>query len=251
MAVNFDLKGMSALPFLLDWIDFKWISGNADLVVSVSGAGHTQQQIVNSLQGNGSMQFRDGAIEGINIPAMVRGLKEGKFIGWKSDSREKTDFSSLTGTYTVQNGILSNSDLSMVGPLIRLTGSGTVNLPNETLDYSLTPRLIASLQGQGGDQVEGGIVIPVRVTGPLADPRVKPDLKKIMEDPDFTKNAIDTVNKAVQGLGGDKKITGEQVEQLLQGVLGRGQQGEAQQGGEQGQKPNAQDLLNQFLKKKQ
>lgn len=251
MAVNFDLKGMSAHPFLIDWVDFKWISGRADMVVSVSGSGHTQQQIVNSLQGNGSVEFRDGAIEGVNIPAMVRGLKEGRFGGWRSDAREKTDFSALTGTYTVQNGIVGNSDLEMVGPLLRVTGAGTVNLPNETLDYSLTPRLVATLQGQGGEQAEGGIVIPVRVQGPLDRPKVAPDLKKLMEDPDLTKDAIDTVGKAVENMKG-KKITGEQVEQLLQGVLGGGQGEQGQEGGEQqGEQPRAQDLLNQFLKKKQ
>lgn len=249
MALNFDLKNMSALPFLMDWMDFKWISGSADLVANVSGSGRTQQQIVAALQGSGSIRFSDGAIEGINIPAMVRGIKQGQFGGWKSDAREKTDFSSLTGTYTVQNGIVSNGDLNLVGPLLRMSGDGTVNLPNETLDYSLTPRIVASLQGQGAEQETGGIVIPVRVQGPLDDPKVKPDLQKIMNDPDFTKNAIDTVNKAVEGLGGGKKITGEQVEQLLQGVLGRGQQGE--DGQQQGEKPSGQDLLNQFLKKRQ
>jgi AsmA protein len=255
LALAFDLKGMSALPFLKDWIDFKWISGRANLVVNLSGSGRTQQQMVASLQGNGSLRFADGAIEGINIPAMVRGLKQGQFGGWNSNERGKTDFSSLTGTFTMQNGVTSNRDLNLVGPLIRMTGEGSIDLPREQIDYALLPRLVASVEGQGSQKELGGLVIPLRIRGRLDNPKVEPDLKKIIEDPELAKDAINKVGKAVGKLKG-KKITGEQVEQLLQGVLGGGQQQGGQPAQEtapqqQGQQEiNAQDLLKQLFKKR-
>lgn len=260
LAVALDLKGVSTLPILRDAMKFKWISGRANLAVNLSGSGRTERQLVATLNGNGKLQFRDGAIEGINIPAMVRGLKQGRFAGWKTNQREKTDFSSLSGTFTMRNGVATNSDLNLVGPLIRLTGKGQVNVPAESIDYQLTPRLVASLQGQGGgkQQLEG-IVIPVRVHGAWANPKVKPDLKRIMENPELTRDTIEKAGKMIKELKG-KKIRGKDVEKILQGVLGGGQQPQAApaQPGQpaqaqpqpQQQQIDPEELLKKFFKKR-
>lgn len=246
-----DLKGVSALPLLRDAMKFDWVSGRANLALNLSGSGRTEDQLVRTLRGNGSIAFADGAIEGINIPAMIRGFKEGRIGDWKKQAREKTDFSSLTGSFTMQNGVAHNADLNLVGPLIRMTGAGTVNVPGESLDYSLTPRLVGSLEGQGSQQQLGGLVIPVRVHGPWSKPKVKPDLKKIIENPDLAVDAVEKIGKAVKGLKG-KKVTGKEVEQLLQGVLGGGQQqqGDPAAGGEPQQQIEAGDLFKQLFKKK-
>ena len=257
LAVRLDLRNVSALPILRDAMKFKWISGRANLAVNLSGTGRTEQQIVATLNGNGSMRFSDGAIEGINIPAMVRGLKQGRFAGWKTSEREKTDFSSLTGTFSMRNGVATNTDLNLIGPLIRLTGQGTVNVPAESVDYALTPRLVASLQGQGSDQQLEGIVIPVRVYGPWARPKVKPDLKRIMENPELARDTIEKAGDLIKGLKG-KKIKGKDVEQILQGVLGGGQQpqaapaqpGQPAQAQPQPQQVNPEELLKQLFKKR-
>ena len=258
LATSFDLRNVSALPFLTDWSNFKWISGKANVAVNLSSSGRTEQQMIGSLNGNGSIRFLDGAIEGINIPAVIRGLKQGQFAGWKTDEREKTDFSSLSGTFTVRNGVTSNGDLNLVGPLIRMTGDGRIDLPREQIDYSLTPRLVASLEGQGSQQDLGGIVIPVKVRGRLDNPRVEPDLQKIIENPELAKDAIEKVGEAVKNLKG-KKITGQQVEQFLQGVLGGGQPQAVEPGQagadpaqpQQQQQVRPEDLIRQFFPRRQ
>lgn len=249
-----DLKGVSALPLLSDAMAFDWISGSANLALNLSGSGRTEDELVRTLRGNGSIRFANGAIEGINIPAMVRGFKQGQIDGWKKQEREKTDFSSLSGTFTMQNGVASNNDLNLVGPLVRMTGAGTVHVPGESVDFSLTPRLVGSLEGQGSQQQLGGLVIPVRVHGSWSRPKVKPDLKKIIENPDIAVDAVEKIGKAVKGLKG-KKVTGKDVEAILQGVLGGGQQpqqGDPAAGGEPQPQPqiDAEDLLKQLFKKK-
>ncbi len=256
IALAVDLRGLSALPFMRAAMKIKRISGRAHLVFNVSGAGRTQSQMVTTLSGNGNLRFTNGAIEGINIPAMIRGLKQGRFAGWKTTEREKTDFSSLSGSFTMSNGIASNPDLSLIGPLLRMTGKGTIDVPREYLDYALTPRLVASLQGQGGETDREGIVIPVRVRGPWGNPKAVPDLKRILEDPELARDALEKAGKAVKGLKG-KKITGEDVEQILQGVLGGGQQPQPAAPGEpaqaqpqQQQKVDPEELLKKFFKKR-
>ncbi len=260
LAAAFDIRGVSALPFLKDAMQFDWVSGKANLAVNLSGSGRSESQIVRTLQGNGSLLFTDGAIEGVNIPAMIRGIKQGQFRGWDRDQGLKTDFSRLSGSFTMQGGVATNSDLSLTGPLVRMTGQGVVNVPLEQLDFSLTPRLVASLEGQGSQQQLDGLVVPVRVHGPWAKPRITPDLQKILENPELAKDAVDKVGKTIKQLK-DKKITGKDVEQILQGVLGGGQQQPQAQPANpaQGAQPQPQpqpqqqirpeDLLKQLLKK--
>lgn len=241
LAVALDLKSVSALPLLDDAAAFAWVSGRANLAVNLSGAGRTQDEIVRTLQGNGSFAFTDGALEGFNIPAMVRGLKQGDLSAWKRQERLKTDFSSLTGTFTMQNGLASNSDLNLIGPLIRMTGKGTVDAPAEQVDFAIEPRLVASLQGQGAAGDLEGLVIPVRVHGPWSDPKITPELDKV--DPDA---ALDAARKAFDKLKG-QKITGKDVENLLKSVLGENKPAEPGEQPVEGDKTKAKDLLKQFL----
>jgi len=190
--------------------------------------------------------FSNGAIEGINIPAMVRGLKQGKLSGWKATEREKTDFSSLSGTYVVQQGIAYNKDLNLVGPLIRLTGEGNVDLGRERIDYAALPRIVGTLQGQGASDDRKGIAIPVRITGPWAKPNIVPDLESLLRDPELAKDTVNKLGKVFKKL--KKK---EDVNKLLQGVLGGGNQGATQgQPGTaqpQGQQVKPEDVLKKLF----
>ena len=120
LGAAFNFAGVSALPIMTDALSFDWISGRANWTLAFSGAGRSQNEIVRSLQGNGTVRFTDGAIEGLNIPQMIRSVSLGQIGGVQRSSRLKTDFSELTGTYTIQNGIVRNSDMQLVGPLVRV-----------------------------------------------------------------------------------------------------------------------------------
>ncbi len=219
----FNLNSISALPLLKDAMGFKWISGRANMSISLSGTGRSQSELVRSIQGQGKLVFSNGAIEGINIPAMVRKLKLGQLGGLKSTEREKTDFSSLTGSFVAQQGIAYNKDLSLIGPLIRLTGEGNVDLGRERIDYAALPRIVGTLQGQGATDDRKGIAVPVRITGPWARPKVVPDLERLLRDPELAKDTVNKLGKVFKKL--KKK---EDVNKLLQGILGGGNQGATQ-----------------------
>lgn len=243
IAALFNLNSISALPLLRDAADFKWVSGRANMALSISGTGRSQSEIMHSLQGQGSFAFSKGAIEGINIPAMVRGLKQGKFDGWKQNQREKTDFSQLTASFVINQGVASNKDLNLVGPLIRMTGEGNVDLGRERIDYSALPRIVASLEGQGAEiDPTKGLAVPVRLTGPWDNPKVAPDLERLMRDPELAEDTAKKVGKVLKKLKNK-----EDVNRLLEGFLGGNQQGA--DGGQQGQneKVKPKELLKKFL----
>ncbi|MFQ5626396.1 MAG: AsmA-like C-terminal region-containing protein, partial [Methyloligellaceae bacterium] len=242
IAAIFNLQDISALPLLKDAVDFKWISGRANMAISLSGTGRSQSELVRSMQGQARLVFANGAIEGINIPAMVRGLKRGELGGWKLKEREKTDFSQLSGTFLVQNGIATNKDLSLISPLIRMTGEGTVDLGRERIDYAALPRLVANLQGQGATGDDKGIAVPVRIKGSWDNPKIVPDLDRLLRDPELVEQNAKKIGKVLKKL--KKK---EDVNKLLQGLLG-GNQGAADGTQPQGEKVRPEDVLKNLLR---
>lgn len=168
------------------------LEGKTNLTVNVNASGNSQAAWVNSLGGNGALKVVDGALKGINIGSFLRNAKQGKFF--TSDS-ESTDFTDLTATYTISNGVLDNKDLSMKSPALRVAGSGTANLPNKTINYRLVPTIAETSKGQGGKDAVAGLSIPLLISGPWSSPSVTPDLKGMLQeglkDPTAIKNLIE------------------------------------------------------------
>jgi len=209
VAANFDLRNISAYPLLRDAAGFERIEGSGTIKFDVETSGRSQKAMMSALGGAGSINFADGAIRGINVAELMRNVFSAATTGWASGGAQSTDFSELSGTFTIANGILSNADLKMLSPLVRVTGKGTVNMPNQTLNYRVEPKLAATLQGQGGEQESKGIEVPVVISGPWANPRFTPDLAAVLSNPEGIRDVIDSV-KEDGGKG------------LLQGILGGG-----------------------------
>lgn len=187
----FQLKGVQAEPFLADAADTDRLSGTGNFDVTVAGRGKTQRQIVSSLDGKGALTFLNGAIKGINLAAMARNVATA-FTGG-TNAAEKTDFAELGGTFTIVKGLLSNNDLALKSPLLRVEGKGKVDLPQRSVDYRIDPKVVASLQGQGGGNA-AGIVVPILVAGPWDNLSYRPDLEALL------KQNVQNVGKAVESL---------------------------------------------------
>ncbi|MBX6366529.1 MAG: AsmA family protein [Rhodospirillales bacterium] len=174
LALSFKLGGIQAEPLLRDAASFERLTGTGSLEFDVAGSGKSQREIVGSLDGKGALSFTDGAIKGINIAAMVRNITSA--FDPSAAGTQQTDFSELAGTFTIAKGILSNNDLVLKSPLLRVEGAGKVDLPRRTVDYRVTPKAVASLEGQGGRADLSGIMVPVIVRGPWDNLSYQPDL---------------------------------------------------------------------------
>ena len=202
IALTFDLSKFQALPFLTDAMALDRIEGTANADISVNGRGPSQRAIISSLNGSGKVQFLDGAIKGINLAAMLRNIKNA-FLDPSAKQTQKTDFAELGGTYRIEKGILTNTDLSLKSPFLRVAGAGTVDLPRQSVNYRIEPKIVASTTGQGGNQDAGGLKVPVIISGPWANLSYKPDLAgaigNIAKDPS---KALDAVKKLIPGQSG-------------------------------------------------
>jgi len=192
---NFALAGLSAAPFLTDAADFKRLEGKTAIDIAVTAAGRSQRDMISALNGNGSVKFANGKIKGINLAQLTRTVLSAATTGWQSGGTQDTDFSELGGTFTIANGILKNDDLKLLSPLVRVTGAGTVNMPQKTLDYRVEPKLAATLEGQGGSTEAKGIEVPVLITGSWSNPRFAPDLKSMIQNRENIKQTIDSIKE--------------------------------------------------------
>jgi AsmA protein len=220
---NFDLAKVQGQPILRDVMDFDRLSGNANGNVAVTAHGKSQRELIGSLGGKGALSFLNGAVKGINIGALVRN-PVGAIVDPAAQKNEQTDFSELSGTFTITNGILKNSDLDLKSPLLRVAGSGTVDLPQRTVNYRIEPKLALTAEGQGGKSNAAGIEVPVVVEGPFDHLTYRPQLDALLKDP-----------KALEG---------------LKGLLGKPSSDAPATGSTPSPTPNAGDVLKGLFGKK-
>ncbi len=230
VAANLQLSGIAARPLLKDAAGIDWLAGTGNVTLALSGRGASETAMVQSLNGKSDVAVRNGAIIGFNLGGAMRALSEGKVPDFRSSPDEKTDFSELTGSFVITDGIAKNDDLKLASPLLRATGAGSVDLPARSLDYTVRPKVVASLQGQGGEKGLHGIEIPVHITGSWEKPKIQPDIAGVINNPDAV--------EAVKELG--KEFKGKSAGEVVDGLFGKGENGEPSK---------AEKLLQKFLGK--
>jgi AsmA protein len=201
IAMNFDLAGVAIQALAKDAADFDKLSGTGSVVIDVTGHGKSQREIVGNLGGKGSLNLANGNIEGVNLIAFVKNTTSA--LTSAVGGNNKTDFGSLTGTYTIANGILRNNDLKLTSPEVPMSGAGTVDLPQRTVNYRVTPN------------VAGLLVVPVDITGPWDNLSYRPDLAGI------AKGLAQDPGKALDALGKGGSGAGSAAGGLLKGLLGK------------------------------
>ncbi|WP_052741850.1 AsmA family protein [Kiloniella litopenaei] len=205
-AINFDLSAVQAEPLLSDSADFEKLLGTLSSKASLTTQGASQKAMVSNLNGTGDFIFQDGAVKGVNIPGLIRNVSLDALQN-SFDDAQSTDFAELSGTYTIQQGVVSNQDLSMIAPLFRLSGKGTVPMPPKTLNYRVEPKLVGDLEGQGGDTGAKGIAVPLMITGSWSDPKIAPDLAGALTDQLKDPSAL--IEGVAGGEGGAKLPLGD------------------------------------------
>jgi AsmA protein len=223
-ALHIDLNGVRAMPLLSDLGDFASLDGRLQSKIDVRASGNSQSAVVSSLAGAADVRIQDGQILGINVAKMIRTLTARTLLGWEDNKTESTDLTELSARFQIQEGRAQTTNLRLFGPLIRVTGSGTIDLNTKTLQFKLDPRLVASLEGQGGAADPLGFGVPVNIEGSWSDPRIYPDVAGILSDPDGAYAKLHALGQGLFGKGdsqpggGNSNATGNPVDTLMQGL---------------------------------
>lgn len=201
IALDEQLSGIDFAAFFGELFDSKRLTGRGNAKAVLAARGNTMDDILGSLDGRIEFNAADGTIQGADLWYEIRRARS----LWKREpppaepSTGQTRFRKLQGTATVSKGVLENRDLTIDMDHLKVAGAGTLGLQSQKLDYRLKanvyrlPQETPPSAGQAPTGETAGAPtptataaemedlkaaeIPVRVTGTLADLKIRPDVE--------------------------------------------------------------------------
>jgi len=154
-------------------------AGTADFSLDVETRGTTDRALARNALGQATLKVADGRMGLKDTEGRVSGAPvEASDTGWNERLKQTSAtpapdpgvaFSRLAAAFSIRDGQAVTRDLTMTGPLVNARGDGWISLDNETLDLSV----LADIPNAGA--------VPVRISGPLYDPKLNIDKTKMLE----------------------------------------------------------------------
>lgn len=211
-------QNVSVGPLLRDAAKKDLLEGRGNVTLDVQTAGATVPALKKALAGTARVQMKDGAIKGFNLADTARNVKSA--LGARStqaDPSQKTEFSELSASFNIKNGVAHNDDLKAQSPFLRLGGAGNIDIGNNTLDYTAKATLVATSKGQGGRAVGdvAGVTVPVKLSGALDNPTWNVDYSALAG------SAGGVLGKAAGSVSETAKKGAGGVGEAVRGLFGR------------------------------
>jgi AsmA protein len=225
--VHKQVVGVNIRPLLQTLAQSDLLEGKADLDVQVQGRGLSPLALRNGMQGKVTLKLSDGALHGINLPEMIREARatlSGKGAEQVKEAR-KTDFSALTASFQIADGIARSNDIQLFAPALRVKGEGQTALVPESLDFLFLTSIVESSKGQGGKDVDElkEITIPVRIGGHWQAPSYQLDVKALLSNnkllEDKARKEAERGLKKLLGDKADNEAVKGVADQLLKGLF--------------------------------
>jgi AsmA protein len=177
------VSSVNFAPLFKDLFESNRVSGKGSANIKLAGTGRTTDDIMKTLTGAVDFSVADGALEGADLWYEIRRARavlKQQAVPERPSGPPRTPFSALTGTGAMKDGVLTNNDLNVTMQYLKVTGQGNVDLSCNSLDYRLVAAVL-KIPREGADtsQMQDMVdaQIPVKVTGALSDPKVRPDLE--------------------------------------------------------------------------
>jgi len=218
VAVRQNLAGVNINPLMKDLVNKDLLEGRGNVMLDITSRGDTVSAMKKALSGSASLSLRDGAVKGINLAQSLRDIKSKLGQGdttQQAKAGEKTDFSELTATMKIANGVAHNDDLAMKSPFLRLAGAGDIDIGQGQMNYLAKASVVGTSEGQGGKGASqlNGLTVPVRLSGPFESLTYKIEFASMVAD--VAKAQIEEKKKEIQTQLEDK------AKDALKGLLGR------------------------------
>ncbi|QOZ30744.1 AsmA family protein [Bradyrhizobium sp. CCBAU 53421] len=228
-ALRLDLAGVRALPVLKSLAEFDKLDGRMQAKIALTSQGSSERAIVGNLGGTAFVVFQDGKILGLNVAQMIRNLTTSTLSGWQQGQELSTDLSQLSASFKLDKGQAVTTDLNLIGPLVKMSGVGTIDLNTRQIGFRVEPQLVMTTEGQGRAGNPVGLGIPVMIEGPWVSPRIYPEMQGILDNPEAAYAKLKEMGKGLFGANGQGLSQGlNGLTNLLNGVQGGAQPGTGQ-----------------------
>jgi AsmA protein len=234
LSVNEQIDGVNLGALALAMFEQESVTGLIKGAFKLSGKGEELSAIQRSLSGSMSLELVDGAFEGTDVWYEIR--RALAMIKQQTPPEPvlpaRTRFSNIKASGPVTDGVFRNDDLLAELPFMQVTGKGSVDIAAATLDYRMSARVLNKPElmqdvSQGELSELTKAVIPVRISGSLAAPSVKPDVEALLK----------------------QRVQQEIEDQIFDKLLGGSDKQQADDGGQESDtKKDTEDKLKDSLK---
>jgi hypothetical protein len=190
-----DLDMESVIPEVYKQGDY--VSGHLGAKAQLSFDGANPVMIERSLQGQGTIEIREGALRNRNLikevfDRMSSVLAVTSALGGELPQElnemlrdRDTPFESLRVVYSVQAGVVRVSEFRLTHPNYQLSGQGTYGIPDKRVEGSLQLLLSQTISAYLMKKIRemeliadrnGQVMIPFRLGGVFPEVSVQPDL---------------------------------------------------------------------------
>ncbi len=192
-----DMSGVQTEPFLQQVMGVSKLKATGAVHLDVSAHGLTETDILRSLDGAGFVRLANGAITGVDLGAVAKLLQStARVLNGALGDSSRTEFTALSCSFTIRNGVAQTGDLQMSTPTFNMTGAGTVNLATQQVDFHIVPK--AQLGVPGVNLLDIGV--PFYVKGTIDNPSLDPDPAGIAKG--LVGSVGDTATGVVGAVGG-------------------------------------------------
>jgi AsmA protein len=184
LAMNEKLTSIRIDQLLEDTKGEAKVGGVVTASTQLHGQAKNTEELRSTLAGQANFLLRSGYIKGFNLEKMLansKNLVKGKPL--TTDAlHDQTAFSEISGTATLNKGLLQNNDLVANTATLRITGKGNANLDTEQLDYNIIAKLL-KVEATGGTpgQVHD-TPIGIHVGGTFSQPTCTLDVAALLTD---------------------------------------------------------------------
>lgn len=195
--------------------------GVLTLNAALACQGARREAMLRSTNGRFTLNLADGVFPGVDLMSMARTTHEQRNRADGTVEAARTDatrFGSITATGVVTNGVLRSRDLEVKAPGLRADGEGSVDLPSGRINALVKVKLAPTAQGQGGRSSDDlyGVMVPLRVTGTLEQPRYRVSIEEYVKALggavlDTAGSVLDTAGTVVEGVSDVLKGVGKAV----------------------------------------
>jgi AsmA protein len=185
LTLDQNVSGVDFGALLTDFADVRNITGTMSLKLDGTATGSTDDELLENLAGNLAFTLADGVYKGMDVWYEIR---KARALLKRTDpparaEPEQTPIKALDLAGKISNGKLRTERFNAEIPFLRVSGDTTVDLIRSSLDSKLTA-LVFEKPVFGDDTSLSdleGVRIPLTISGPVADPKVRVDLNKMLK----------------------------------------------------------------------
>lgn len=179
------MRGIDIAALMKDYADSERLAGTGNLDMVLSARGRSGADLMKTLNGKVGLDLQDGAVLGIDVWYAIeqaQSLVKNRQLSATANTK-RTAFDTFKANADLVDGVATTRDMVVASQLLRITGDGSLNLPTQAVNFTVTASVLKAPPDADADIAAlTRASIPVHITGTMTDPKIRPDLAGVVKE---------------------------------------------------------------------